>query len=257
MNSLLIAVSLSLFPAAAAFQSGGDLAAWDILDYEGDGLVERRTVVDCPPGYGPDVLHISGTLGVLLAKGGHLGDGTYVALYRERAAATKDADGVILFGGAYGNDVALEHNTKTVRPHLWLEQDNDTGFSFRRAPETGEDFSIAESVATGLVTDSWNVTGWIWQKVQVSGESVQAKYWPAQAAEPPPDAFRRERRCRTGNLRFLQRRRYGTGSRNPDARPESSWWRSNGAWRRHVSPRCIAIGNRYGVDPQLPRVPPQ
>ena len=184
MNLLAIAALVSLCPSAPLFQAGSDPEGWDFLDYNGDGRMERVAVEDCPPGYSPEVLRLSGTVAVWLAKGGHLVDGTYVALYRERAAASRDADGVILFGGAFGDDLALEHNTKTMRPHLWLEQDNDTGISFRYAPAEGEDYAVAEAVAAGLVTDSWNETGWIWQKVQVEGGTARAKYWPAQAGEP-------------------------------------------------------------------------
>ena len=184
MRVLVLIFLTTLATATPAFESSGTLSSWDVLDYEGDARIEQITVTDCPPGYGPELVRLSGSLAILLAKGGHQGDGTYVALYRERAAATEDADGVILFGGAFGDDLGLEHNTKTMRPHAWLEQDNDTGISFRYQPAEGEDHSIKESVAVGLVTDPWNVTGWIWQKVQVSGKTVRAKYWPAQAAEP-------------------------------------------------------------------------
>jgi len=184
MNAFVVAAILSLFPAAPLFQGEQNPGAWDFLDYDGDGHFARAMVEDAPPGYGPEVLRLAGSRCLLLVKGGHQQDGTYVALYRERDAAVHDADGVVLVGGAFGDDLGLEHNTKTVRPHLWLEQDNDTGISFRFAPESGEDYAVAESVATGLITDDWNVTDWIWQKVQVTGDTVRAKFWPAHGKEP-------------------------------------------------------------------------
>ena len=184
MNCLALAALLAVYPSAPAFENSGTLDGWDLLDYRGDARIERVTVQDCPPGHGPEVLRLSGTVVLLLAKDRLQQDGTYVALYRERAAATDDADGVILFGGAFGDDLSLEHNTKTMRPHVWLEQDNDTGLSFRYAPPEGEDYALAEAVATGLVTDPWNETGWIWQKIQVTGNTARAKYWPAHRSEP-------------------------------------------------------------------------
>ncbi len=184
MNIFFVAALLSLFPAAPLYQGEPDPGAWDYLDYDGDGRFLQASVEDAPPGYGPEVLRLTGSRCLLLAKGGHQQDGTYVALYRERDASVHDADGVVLVGGAFGDDLGLEHNTKTVRPHLWLEQDNDTGISFRFAPESGEDYALAESVATGLITDEWNVTGWIWQKVQIEGDRVRARFWPAHGAEP-------------------------------------------------------------------------
>ncbi|MBX3178179.1 MAG: hypothetical protein KF886_12515 [Candidatus Hydrogenedentes bacterium] len=177
-------VLLALCTHGAAFENAGALDAWDFLDYEGDVRAGIVQLDDCPPGYGPEAIRLSGTLALLLAKDARLPEGTWVALYRERAAATEDADGVILFGAAFGDRLDEEHNTKTMRPHLWLEQDNDTGLSFREATANGEDRALAEAIAEGLVTDAWNETGWIWQKVHVAGDTVRAKYWPAHRPEP-------------------------------------------------------------------------
>lgn len=177
-------VLLALCTPGAAFENAGSLEDWDLLDYEGDARADIVQLDDCPPGYGPEAIRLSGTLALLLAKDARLREGTWVALYRERAAATEDADGVILFGAAFGDRLDEEHNTKTMRPHLWLEQDNDTGLSFREAAANGEDRALAEAIAVGLVTDAWNETGWIWQKVHVAGDTVRAKYWPAHLPEP-------------------------------------------------------------------------
>jgi len=76
----------------------------------------------------------------------------------------RDADGILVCHAAYGDFVAEEHNTKQVRPHVWFEQDNDSGLQFRAYREDGTEELLAERAGQGLVTDVWNETGWIWQK---------------------------------------------------------------------------------------------
>ena len=84
----------------------------------------------------------------------------------------------------YGQDLNAEHNTKIKRPHVWLEQDNDLGIQFRVIDSNTKEFPAGENVGVGLVTDSWNQTNWIWQKVQIEGDTLRAKYWPAENQEP-------------------------------------------------------------------------
>jgi len=160
---------------------------WDILDYAGDAQVYPTTDDTCPPGYGPAVLHVEGGIVVGMPKEKTLGDGTLVALYRENDPRDADADGVIMVRAQYGMDVSAEHNVKTKRPHIWLEQDNDTGFQFRLVDAQDREFTSGERPGYGVVTDPWNVSRWIWQKVRVDGARIRAKYWPAQ--EPEPEAW--------------------------------------------------------------------
>ena len=158
--------------------------AWDILDLRGNAAVEMATDVTAPPGHGPRVLHVSGDAVLGLAKGLRLAEGTIVVLYRELQPRDHDADGIIAFQAQYGDDLSLEHNTKMSRPHLWVEQDNDQGihFTHHAAPEQEE--IVVERSGVGLVTDPWNRTRWIWQKVQMQGNHVRARYWPAERPEP-------------------------------------------------------------------------
>ena len=157
---------------------------WDFLDFTGEGKVYPTTDHSCPPGYGPAVLHVEGGAVIGMPKGVTLSEGTFLALYRENDVRDADSDGVIMVRAQYGSDVAVEHNVKTRRRHVWLEQDNDTGFQFKVSNEKGDESTIAERAGYGLVTDPWNVSRWIWQKVRVSGNRLQAKYWPAQEPEP-------------------------------------------------------------------------
>ena len=176
----LFLLAISLNASALLFEDTfEDVGRWDVLDIHGGGQVTPATDHNCPPGYGPGVLRVQGT-GILgLAKGVKLTHGTIVALYRENDAVRKDADGIIAFGAQFGDDIRIAYNTKTQRPHVWFEQDNDTGIQFRAVNELVEEVTVAEKAGFGRVTDSWNVTNWIWQKVEVDGKVFRAKYWPA------------------------------------------------------------------------------
>ena len=158
--------------------------AWDLLDMVGDAVLYPASDPSCPPEYGPSVLRVEGKVVLIMPKGVTLGDGTLVALYRENAPRKDDADGVLLFGADYPMDLRVAHNVKEERRHLWLEQDNDAGFQFRVRDAEGEESVLAERAGVGIVTDTWNRTGWIWQKVTIENGQVRAKYWPAQVAEP-------------------------------------------------------------------------
>jgi len=157
---------------------------WEFLDYRADSKVYVTQDSSCPSGYGPQVLHMEGGVVLGLAKGAELAQGTLVVLYKENQARTHDADGVIMLGAQYGQDIGLEHNTKIMRAHLWFEQDNDCGIQYRAINAQGEESQVAECAGMGLVTDAWNRTGWIWQKVKIERDMIRAKFWPAQQPEP-------------------------------------------------------------------------
>jgi len=175
-------------PTAAAkplFEDRGETVDnWDALDLEGDAVVLPHADSASPPGYGPTTLQLQGTHLLLMAKGIHLSDGYIVALYREMDPRRADADGIILFGAQYEDDIAAAHNVKELRAHHWLEQDNDQGLQFRSVDDGGEEHTVAEVAGLGIVTDDWNRTGWIWQKVHLDGNRFRAKFWPVQETEP-------------------------------------------------------------------------
>ena len=176
---------LSTTAASLSFESlGNTIDHWDLLDYSGGGDLRITTDLSCPPGYGPDVLCFEGDVAMALARGAALSEGTFIVLYKELAPASQDADGVIMVWARYGEDLSAEHNAKIKRPHVWLEQDNDLGFQFRAIDAEEKEYPIGERVGYGLVTGEWNETNWIWQKVQVAGNQLRAKYWSAQSPEP-------------------------------------------------------------------------
>ncbi len=164
--------------------SGQSTQNWEILDYTGDSEVYTATDSSCPPGYGPTVLHVEGDVLAVLARGGRLREGTFVVLYKENEPSARDADGVVMVWAQYGKNISAEHNTKLKRAHVWLEQDNDLGIQFRAIDPEGKENAVIERVGHGIVTDTWNQTNWIWQKVRIEGNRLQAKFWPAEQAEP-------------------------------------------------------------------------
>jgi hypothetical protein len=174
---------------------------WEFLDYKADSKVYVTQDVSCPLPYGPTVLHVEGGVVLGLAKDAELSQGTLLVLYKENQPRKEDGDGVILLGAQYGRDISQEHNTKIMRAHVWFEQDNDCGIQYRVIDTRGEERQLKERAGVGLVTDPWNRTGWIWQKVTIAGDTIRAKFWPAEQTEPTEWALE-------GNY-SLQGRRFG------------------------------------------------
>ncbi|MCP4642793.1 MAG: hypothetical protein GY851_20265 [bacterium] len=200
---LFTAMALVLLVATPAWSlmfefTGASTDAWDMLDLRGDGQLIPAKDLSCPPGYGPDVLRLEGTICLAMARDAELSDGTIVVLYRENAAREFDADGVILFWADYPQNISVAHNTKEWRGHVWLEQDNDAGFQFRYAKPNAKEDSLFERSGYGIVTDPWNRTKWIWQKVRIKDGHVWAKYWPAHLAEPEEWAIEADANAPTG-----------------------------------------------------------
>jgi hypothetical protein len=184
-----ILLSLVMFSVISGFAQtfedyGNTIEQWDILDWKGDAKIYPSTDHTCPPGFGPEVLHIEGGLVLGMAKNQNLTEGTFVVLYRENEARDKDADGVLLVKSEYDQDISIAHNTKEKRAHVWFEQDNDCGVQLRLFNSEEKEENLAERCGFGVVTDTWNRTNWIWQKVQVEGSTIRAKTWPAHTGEP-------------------------------------------------------------------------
>jgi len=182
MMSFLYFIDLSL--GQNLKYEGNTLENWDILDWRGDARIYPTTDLSCPPGYGPEVLHIKGTLVLGMIKDQKMSTGTFVALYRENAPRDYDADGIIMVKSDYDLDISRAHNIKEERMHLWLEQDNDCGIQLRIFGADGKEVNIVERCGEGVVTDPWNRTNWIWQKINIQGDIVRAKTWPAHESEP-------------------------------------------------------------------------
>ncbi len=186
--------ALCLLAAAAASHVGvaavpfedrfSTLAHWDLLDMKGDAHIAGARDPTAPTGYGPGVLAIEGDHVIGLAKGVRLDTGTILVLYRERDPRGKDADGLLVCHASYGDSVREEHNTKKVHPHVWFEQDNDAGLQFRSYRADGTEALLAERPGQGLITEDWNETNWIWQKLRFEGRRLRGKYWPAHRPEP-------------------------------------------------------------------------
>ena len=186
---LCLASAIALAQPAFEFNNG-DPVSWDILDFDGDGLITTQSAENAPPPYGPAALQVAGNNLLLLAKDLRMAKGTLALLYRELDPVDRDADGIVVFAAAYPDDVEEVHNTKERLPYAWLEQDNDSGLHFRQYRGLDDEVVLAQENNLGNVTEAWNITNWIWQKVQMDGGRVRAKYWAAQ--EPEPEAWNLE-----------------------------------------------------------------
>jgi hypothetical protein len=161
------------------------LKQWQFLDAKGDGKIKILEDFSVPPGFGPKVIEMSGTNVLLFAKAPNLADGTLVALWKDVVPNQLDADGLLLFRADYPDDLAELHNVKKNLPHYWLEQDFDAGFQLKYDNERDEQVTLLERPGVGLVQDeTWNQTGWFWQKVKFSGNQIYAKFWSVVAPEP-------------------------------------------------------------------------
>ncbi len=158
--------------------------SWDLLDLNGDASLRVEEDSTVPVGYGPKVLHLEGNQALLLAKGVHLKEGTLLVLWKDIAPLKADADGILLFGADYGDDLTEAHNTKQVRHHFWVEQDDDKGFQIKEGIGKDNDRTLIELPGTGLIQDPWNKNGWIWQKIFISGGILRAKFWSFVDPEP-------------------------------------------------------------------------
>jgi len=165
--------------------AGQSLKHWQFLDASGDGKISLVEDFSVPPGYGPKVIELRGTNVLLFAKAPRLNDGTLVALWKDVVPNQQDADGLLLFRADYPDDLTELHNVKTDRPHYWVEQDFDAGFQLKYNNETNEQVTLIERPGVGLVQDeTWNQTGWFWQKVKFSGNQIFAKFWSVVTPEP-------------------------------------------------------------------------
>lgn len=181
---VLLALAAAGVPALEFEARCDSLGAWDVIDISGGGRAQMVIDATAPPGYGSETIEVDADQIVVLARGARLLNGTIVLLYKEMDPRERDADGILVFGAAYADDVSQEQNTQEARPHVWVEQDNDSGLHFRARIEDNREEVLAERPGLGLVTDAWNETRWIWQKLRIAGGKVRAKYWPAQEPEP-------------------------------------------------------------------------
>jgi len=197
IKNYLLPVLVMFFSTTTSFAQtfkdyGATIEQWDILDLRGDSKIYPSTDATCPPGYGPQVLHIEGDLVLGMVKGKKMSEGTFVALYHENEPRDQDADGIILVKSDYELDISIAHNTKKVSPHVWLEQDNDCGIQLRSINAESKEVNLAERCGFAVVTDPWNRTNWIWQKVTIDGNRIRAKAWPAHQGEPDEWAIEAE-----------------------------------------------------------------
>lgn len=161
------------------------LKNWQFLDAKGDGEISIIEDLSVPPEFGPKVIEMRGTNVLLFARTAKLANGTLVVLWKDVVPNQRDADGILMFRADYPEDLSELHNVKRNLPHYWIEQDFDAGFQLKYNNESDQQLTLFERSGIGLVQDqSWNQTGWIWQKVKFSGDKIYAKFWSVVSPEP-------------------------------------------------------------------------
>lgn len=158
---------------------------WEFLDLKGGGKAFVDEDPTSPSGSGPESIHLQGDEALLLARGVRLAEGTVLALWKDPHPKDLDADGVLVFGADYPDDLTLARNTRDRREHFLIEQDSDRGFQIKHQKAGADAEPLVELLGQGLTDDDrWNRSGWIWQKVHLGEGKVRAKYWSAAHAEP-------------------------------------------------------------------------
>ncbi len=161
------------------------LDQWEFLDLKGGGKIlvdEDCTVTN---GYGPNIVYLRGEEVLLLAKGVRITEGTILALWKDPNPKQHDADGIIVFEADYPDDLTVPRNTRDRRAHFLVEQDSDKGFQIKYQKAGMDAEPMAEKIHLGLThDDTWNRSGWMWQKVRIGEGKIRAKYWSAVAPEP-------------------------------------------------------------------------
>jgi len=164
--------------------AGSQKDAFALLDLRGDAATRTVSDPSVPSGFGPEVLEIRGDLVLLFVPTVRMSAGTIVALWNDVAPRDADADGIILFGAKYPEDLSEAHNTKRLAAHVWFEQDTDTGLSVRAVDEKGHEAAVTERPGVGVTDEPWNRVGWFWQKVTFGDGTIRAKFWSVLDAEP-------------------------------------------------------------------------
>ena len=176
---------VTLIPADHFQSNCQTLDPWQLVDFQGDAQLQIVNDLSVPAGHGPEVIEIAGSNVCLLVKAQPLSDGVIAILWKDVYPQTEDADGILLFRGDLPENVPPTPSNQKKVAYYWLEQDYDAGCQLYFRNENGEENLLIERPGVGLVQDqSWNYTGWFWQKVKLSGENIYAKFWSAVAPEP-------------------------------------------------------------------------
>ncbi|NIA29339.1 MAG: hypothetical protein GWP06_05415 [Actinobacteria bacterium] len=189
LHALLLVLATGLFlPATLLAQNCFEdkfqsLENWRIYDLSGKSALQLVEDPSVPPGYGPEVLDIRADHSLLLVKDYILIDGMIRVLWEDMEPEEFDADGVIMARGE--NPFPDEHlPVPKGKGHYWVEHDSDAGFQIKRVDNRGRETDLALIDGQWRINGKWNKTGWVWQKLELRGSTLKAKFWSAADQEP-------------------------------------------------------------------------
>ncbi len=159
------------------------LESWRIFNLGGKGDLQLVEDQSAPQGFGPKVLDIRADHSLLLVKNFILIDGVVQVLWKDLQPEEFDADGIILARGEnpFPDEPLL---IPTGKAHYWVEHDFDSGFQIKRADSQNRETDLALKDGHCRINGEWNKSGWVWQKLELRGTALKAKFWSASQQEP-------------------------------------------------------------------------
>jgi len=164
------------------------LDRWELADKGGGSSMSLEQSGSVPEPYGPTVLSLRGEYAMALVRNLVVGDCTITTLWRDIEPDDYDADGVLAARAMQPPELKETPIAEVGEGLYWVEQDSDEGFQIKVRDAKEVEETLASFGERSLTNDrSWNKTGWIWQKWQLEGATMRAKFWPIH--EPEPDRW--------------------------------------------------------------------
>ena len=183
-----------LFVSASAFADKifedrfDTLDRWELADKEGGSSMSLEVSRSIPEPYGPTVLSLRGEYAMALVRDLAVTDCTITVLWRDVEPDDYDADGVLAARAMQPPELKGTPLAEVGEGLYWVEQDSDEGFQIKVRDAKEVEETLASFGERSLTNDRcWNKTGWIWQKWQLDGSTMRAKFWPIH--EPEPDGW--------------------------------------------------------------------
>jgi hypothetical protein len=161
------------------------LDRWELADKGGGSSMSLEPSDSVPEPYGPTVLSLRGEYAMALVRDLVVGDCTITALWRDVEPDDYDADGVLAARAMQPPELKGTPLAEVGEGLYWIEQDSDEGFQIKARDAKEVEETLASFGERSLTNDrTWNKTGWIWQKWQLDGSAMRAKFWPIHEPEP-------------------------------------------------------------------------
>ncbi len=158
------------------------LDRWELADKGGGSSMSIEPDHSVPEPYGPTVLSLRGEYTMALAHDLVVGDCTITALWRDVEPDDYDADGVLAARAMQPRELKGTPLADVGEGLYWVEQDSDEGFQIKVRDAKAREQTLASFGERSLTNDrTWNKTGWIWQKWQLDGSTMRARFCPIHA----------------------------------------------------------------------------